>query len=126
MKKAVSAKRVRGNREKWSLHEIIICVIVGLFAFLCIYPLWYIFINSFSPPSAVNRGVFLIPVNITTEAYREMMKIAGLPSSIWIAVARTVTGTCLTLACSSVAAYLLANKDLPVRKLLYRYFIITM
>ncbi|MBR0465143.1 MAG: carbohydrate ABC transporter permease [Clostridia bacterium] len=114
------------QKAKWTIHEVVICVIVGLFAFMCVYPLWYIFVNSFSTPAAVNRGVFLIPIDFTTEAYGEMMKIAGIGSSIWIAFARTITGTCLTLACSSFAAYLLANKDLPTKKLLYRFFIITM
>ena len=126
MNPSIPVKQVRSDRDKWTVHEVIICVIVGLFAFLCVYPMWYIFINSFSPPTAVNRGVFLIPTQITTEAYREMLKIPGLTSSVWIAVARTLSGTCLTLACSSFAAYLLANKNLPARKLLYRYFIITM
>lgn len=124
---SAKAKTIKHAEHKpWTIHEAIICIIVGLFAFLCVYPLWYIFINSFSQPAAVNRGVFLIPVDFTTEAYKEMMNISGLTSSVWVAVMRTVLGTILTLVCSSFAAYLLANKDLPVRKLLYRYFIVTM
>ena len=126
MNTAVKSAKIVPKREKWTLYEAIICIVVGLFAFLCIYPLWYIFINSLSQPSAVNRGVFLIPMEFTTEAYKEMLNISGLTSSVWIAFARTVLGTLLTLVCSSFAAYLLANKDLPARKLLYRYFVITM
>ena len=123
---AAESRKATREHKKWTVHEAIICVVVGLFAFMCIYPLWYIFINSFSQPAAVNRGVFLIPEQFTTEAYKEMMNIAGLTSSIWISFARTILGTILTLACSSFAAYLLSNRDLPVRKFLYRFFIITM
>ncbi len=122
MNAAVKKKKKNG----FTIHEIIICIVLGLFTFLCVYPLWYIFINSFSSPAAVNRGVFLIPQEFTTEAYTEMQQIAGLQSSVGIAFARTILGTILTLVCCTFTAYILTNKDLPCKHLLYRYFIITM
>lgn len=112
--------------KKFSAGELIICIILGIFTFLCVYPIWYIFINSFSSAAAVNRGVYFIPREFTTIAYTEMMKIPGLKSSIFIAFARTICGTGLTVVCTSFAAYILSYKDLPARKLLYRFFIVTM
>lgn len=112
--------------KKFSAAELIICIILGIFTFLCIYPIWYIFINSFSSAAAVNRGVYIIPQEFTTIAYTEMMKIPGLKSSIFIAFARTICGTALTIICTSFAAYILSYRDLPARKFLYRFFIVTM
>lgn len=114
------------KKKKITVGDCINVIILGLFTFICVYPLWYIFINSFSSPQAINRGVYLIPQEFTLEAYKEMFNIDGFTSSIWIAVARTVIGTTLTLFCCSFCAYLLADRDLPKRKFFYRFFILTM
>ena len=114
------------KKERITFAGIINSLILGLFTFICVYPLWYIFINSWSSPAAVNRGVYLIPREFSVEAYTNLLEIPGLTSSIGIAFARTILGTLLTLMCCSFAAYILANRDLPCRKLLYRFFIITM
>lgn len=114
------------KKQKFSIANLINVIILGLFTFICIYPLWYIFINSFSSPQAINRGVYIIPLEFTLEAYKQMLDIPGLTSSIGIAFARTIIGTTLTLVCCSFCAYLLADRDLPKRKILYRFFILTM
>lgn len=114
------------KKQKFSIANLINVIILGLFTFICIYPLWYIFINSFSSPQAINRGVYIIPMEFTLEAYKQMTDIPGLTSSIGIAFARTIIGTTLTLVCCSFCAYLLADRDLPKRKILYRFFILTM
>ncbi len=114
------------KKNKFSIANIINILILGAFTFICVYPLWYIFINSFSSPQAINRGVYFIPREFTLEAYKQMIDIPGLTSSIGIAFARTIIGTLLTLICCSFTAYLLSDRDLPKRKLIYRFFILTM
>ena len=114
------------KKNKFSIGYIINILILGAFTFICVYPLWYIFINSFSSPQAINRGVYFIPQEFTLEAYKQMIDIPGLTSSIGIAFARTIIGTLLTLICCSFTAYLLSDRDLPKRKLIYRFFILTM
>ena len=114
------------KKNKFSIANIINILILGAFTFICVYPLWYIFINSFSSPQAINRGVYFIPQEFTLEAYKQMIDIPGLTSSIGIAFARTIIGTLLTLICCSFTAYLLSDRDLPKRKLIYRFFILTM
>ena len=114
------------KKKKLTVAGVINIIVMALFTFICVYPMWYIFINSFSSAHAINLGVYILPREFTTEAYSEMLKIPGLTSSIGIAFARTILGTLLTLACSSFCAYILADRDLPAKKLLYRYFIITM
>ncbi len=114
------------KKNRFSIAYIINILILGAFTFICVYPLWYIFINSFSSPQAINRGVYFIPQEFTLEAYKQMIDIPGLTSSIGIAFARTIIGTLLTLICCSFTAYLLSDRDLPKRKLIYRFFILTM
>ena len=113
------------KKNKITIAGTINTVLLGLITFICVYPLWYIFINSFSSPGAVNLGVYLLPKEFTTEAYTEMLQIPGLKSSIWIAFARTIFGTLLTCFFCSFAAYILANRDLPCKKFLYRFLIVS-
>ena len=114
------------SKKRLTVPGAINILILLLFTFLCLYPMWYIFINSWSSPAAVNRGVYFIPLEFTTEAYTNLGQIPGLTSSIFISFARTISGTSLTVLCSSFTAYLLADKFLPAKKFLYRFFIVTM
>ena len=109
------------SKKRLTVPGAINILILLLFTFLCLYPMWYIFINSWSSPAAVNRGVYFIPLEFTTEAYTNLGQIPGLTSSIFISFARTISGTILTVLCSSFTAYLLADKFLPAKKFLYRY-----
>lgn len=114
------------KKKKFSIANLINIIVMALFTFICIYPMWYIFINSFSTAQAINRGVYFFPIEFTLEAYTEMVEIPGLVSSIGIAFARTILGTLLTLFCSSFCAYLLSDRDMPWKKVVYRFFILTM
>ena len=54
------------KRKKITIAGTINTVLLGLITFICVYPLWYIFINSLSSPGAVNLGVYLLPKEFTT------------------------------------------------------------
>ncbi len=114
------------KKKKFSIANLINIIVMALFTFICIYPMWYIFINSFSTAQAINRGVYFIPQEFTLEAYTEMLEIPGLVSSIKIAFMRTIIGTFLVVFCSSFCAYLLSDRDMPWKKVVYRFFILTM
>ena len=96
------------------------------FAFICVYPLWFIMINSFSSANAIAKGVYIIPMEPTLATYQQLARIPAILNSAFISGARTVLGTALCLAFSSLLGYLVSNKDLPYRKFIYRYFIFTM
>ena len=114
------------KKKKFSIANCINIIIMAFLTFVCIYPMWYIFINSLSSAQAINLGVYVLPQEFTLEAYKEMLEIDGLISSIGIAFARTIIGTILTLFCSSFCAYLLSDRDMPWKSFVYRFFILTM
>jgi multiple sugar transport system permease protein/putative aldouronate transport system permease protein len=101
-------------------------LVLGLFAFSCIYPLYFIFINSLSLPTEVTNGVFLLPKGFTLDAYDKLKHIPGIGSSIIISILRTVVGSLFTTFCSSFSAYILTRRHMLARKFFYRFFIITM
>lgn len=112
--------------KKSLLSSAVNIIILSVFAFICIYPLYYILINSFSSPGAIAKGVYIIPQQFTTEAYVSLKEIAGIGSSVIISILRTVLGSLLTVFCCSFVAYILVNPNLPARKAFYRFFILTM
>ena len=109
-----------------TLFDIFNYVLIGLMAFLCIYPLYFLLINSISHSADVATGIYLLPKRVTFEAYDEVLGEAGIMNSIWISVARTVIGASVTVFCCSFVSYLLTHKMLPHRKLVYRFVVITM
>jgi len=108
------------------IFMFIVIVFLTLFAFVCVYPFYYIFIGSISSPQAISRGVFLFPVEINFHNYITIFETPGMLRSFFISVSRTVIGTTLTVFCSTFVAYIFSYKEVPVRSFLYRFFIITM
>jgi multiple sugar transport system permease protein/putative aldouronate transport system permease protein len=101
-------------------------LVMALYAFTCIYPLWYIAINSVSSARAIGNGVFFIPQGFNLEAYRQMTDISGLDSALFISVARTVSGALLSTFCASFMAYIITRRHMLARKFIYRSLIFTM
>ena len=97
-----------------------LCVIT-----LCLYPLWYIFVQSLSSgPRATSAVVW--PVNFTFKNYADILSSGDVLHAFLISVLRTVIGTCCTLMACMLLGYLFSKQDMPFRKVLYRMLVITM
>lgn len=98
-----------------------------LFAISCIYPFYYLFLASVSDPNAVAKGeVILWPVGFSLVYYVRIFMLKGIFSAFLISTGRTVIGTAITLFFSSMLAYVVTNKNLVCKKLIYRGTIFTM
>ena len=92
---------------------------------LCLYPLWYIFVQSLSSgPLAVNAVAW--PINFTLKNYADIFKSGDVPHAFLISVLRTSIGTACTLQACMLLGYLFSKEDMPLRKVMYRILIITM
>jgi multiple sugar transport system permease protein/putative aldouronate transport system permease protein len=120
-----SAKSIALNPVQYFLSGINI-LILGLFAFSCVYPFWFIFVNSFSSPLAVTNGVFFLPKEFSLDAYENLRMIPGLFSSVFISIGRAVGGSLFSTLCSSFCAYILTRRYMIAKKFFYRFFIVTM
>lgn len=96
------------------------------FSTLCLYPIYFFLINSFSSTDAIGRGVFFFPREWTLHNYYTLFTDNNIAGSFTVSAARTLFGTILTCVCSSFVAYMFTQKDLPGRKLMYRLVVITM
>lgn len=119
-----------GARYKRSFGGVIFDVanysILFVYALLCFYPFYYIFIYSISHPHLAERGLTLFPVRPTLMNYSRILERPGIGRAAFISVARTIIQTGLMVFCSGLLGYLLSRKELAWRKAIYRFFILTM
>ncbi len=102
-------------------------IVYTFFAFVCVYPFYYILINSISANDLSERGkVLLYPLGFHMRNYAQVMKINGLLSAFKISILRTVIGTCLTVVVAAFLGYMFTKESLWKRKFWYRFVVATM
>ena len=101
--------------------------VVILVAFVCLYPLWLVLIYSISDPDAVNAGkVWLWPVGVTWDAYKEVFAREDLMKGYWNTITQTVFGTAVNMVMTIPAAYALSKSRLKGRNLFMGLIVFTM
>ena len=84
-------------------------------------------VASFSNPYDVYAGkTFLLPSQFTLDGYKAVFADANIPIGYLNSIKYTLIGTVFSVAMLYITAYPLAQKDLPGRKALSLFFIITM
>lgn len=121
----------RKIHQKQSFGDVLISIstyiIFGAFAFICIYPFYYIFINTISSNVLSQKGLIIfLPKEIHFTNYVQALKIRGLMNAAMISVGRTLLGTLLTVMASAFLGFMFTRESLWRRKLWYRFVIITM
>ncbi|WP_019909118.1 carbohydrate ABC transporter permease [Paenibacillus sp. HW567] len=98
-----------------------------LFMLLCVYPFYYIFINTISDNVLSSRGMIrLIPQGIHFGNYVQVLQIPNIYNALLISVSRTVLGTLLTVLVSAFLGFMMTQRKMWLRTFVYRYFITTM
>ena len=93
-------KKIKRSAGDYAI-SIITYVVYAFFAFVCVYPFYYIIINSISANNLSDQGkVIFYPMGIHFNNYKNLGNIPGLLNSAYISVMRTVIGTVLTVICS--------------------------
>ncbi len=117
--------------ERRSLGDIVFNVLNHaffiIFTFICVFPFYYLFINTISDNGLVARGLInFYPRGITFRNYLALRNVHDLGSAFIVTVARTVIGTITTTAASGFVGYLVTKTEMWHRKLCYRFMIVTM
>ena len=109
------------------LISVITYVVYAIFAFVCVYPFYYIFINSISANNLSERGkVIFYPMQIHFQNYINVSKTPGLLNAAKISVLRTVIGTALTVIVAGFLGYMFTRQTLWRRRFWYRFVVVTM
>ena len=128
MSKANSSQTTHMDRSFADrLISVITYVVYAIFAFVCVYPFYYIFINSISANNLSERGrVILYPMEIHFKNYVSVANIPGLLDAAQISVLRTVVGTALTVVVAGFLGFMFTRETLWKRKFWYRFVVVTM
>ena len=103
------------------LISVIIYIVYAMFAFVCVYPFYYIFINSISANNLSDQGkVLFYPMEVHLKNYVSVAKIPGLLSAAQVSVARTLIGTVCTVVVAAFLGYMFTRETMWKRKLWYR------
>ena len=107
--------------------DIVLVVLMAVIMLIIAYPLYYVIVASVSDPFDVQAGkTFLLPSQFTLDGYKAVFADANIPIGYMNSIKYTVIGTVFSVAMLYITAYPLAQKDLPGRKALSLFFIITM
>ena len=107
--------------------NVVTYIVYAFFAFVCVYPFYYLIINSISANNLSERGkVIFLPHEIHFTNYQNLAKIPGLTDAALMSVYRTVVGTILTVIIAAFLGYMFTRQTLWKRKLWYRFVAITM
>ncbi|MCR5092633.1 MAG: carbohydrate ABC transporter permease [Lachnospiraceae bacterium] len=107
--------------------SVITYIVYTFFAFVCVYPFYYIFINTISSNDLSARGkITFLPKEIHFTNYINVSHIPSLLDAAVVSVGRTVIGTILTVFASAFLGYMFTRKTMWLRKLWYRLVVATM
>lgn len=98
-----------------------------IFTLSCIFPFYYIFINTISKRSYVAAGkITLWPQGVNIQNYLDILKVNDIFEAFSVSVARTIIGTALMVAATGLIGYLVTKEEMWHRKIWYRFIVITM
>ena len=106
--------------------SVVLYVILTIFAFLCIYPFYYIIIYSISDANQAASCLFLLPKGFSLETYKGLFLLNDIPQALLISVSRSILGAIIAIVGSSFFAYLVTNQKMIGRRFVYRFVVLTM
>lgn len=103
-----------------------VLLLAGL-SLITLYPFWHTLVLSFSTAAAAARGGFqLWPEEFSAEAYANVFANPDILTGYRNTLFRTVVGTLASLTVTAMMAYPLSRRELPHRRKLIFFVLITM
>ena len=125
IKKSVPPSMRRTTGEK--IYNVFNIFVLSMFTLICVYPFYYLIINSFSDNNAAAAGeVMWWFKGFHLQNYKDVLGLDGLATAAWISVARTVIGTVLTVLASAYLGFVFTQQKMWARSFWYRFVVITM
>ena len=107
--------------------RIISYLAVSIFAFICVFPFYIVFISSFTSESSVLKyGFGLFIKEFSIEAYALSLKNPmTIVNAYLVTILVTVLGTCLSLFLATLTGYVLQRQDFKYRNHFSFFFFFT-
>jgi putative aldouronate transport system permease protein len=111
------------NKTPWLAHAVLIVAVIA-----CILPFLLLFMSSITDQKMLlKEGYTFFPSKLSLDAYEFLFaNLSMIGNAYGITALVTIIGTTLGLALTSLIAYPLSRKDLPLRKYLAMFVFFTM
>ncbi len=107
--------------------QVLLYVLVALFAIATVLPFLYVFAGSFATDAELTtRSFFVIPRDISFNAYRYIIKDGRIFEGLRNSLIVTLIGTAINMIMSTTLAYPLSRSDFRYRNLVTNMVIVTM
>lgn len=124
-KKSVPPAMRRTPSER--VYNVFNIAVLSIFTLICVYPFYYLIINSFSDNNLSAAGeVMWWFKGFHLDNYKNVLALDGLATAAWVSVARTVIGTALTVLASAYLGFMFTQQKMWARSFWYRFVVITM
>lgn len=122
-KQLKTIKKTYGDKIFDIVNIIVMCILLFIF----VWPLWFVFIASFSDSVAVSKGEVLFwPVGFSLDSYKRMFEYTALWRGYLVTIVVTVVGTLINMVLSICCAYPLSCKNFKPRKFITYMLMFTM
>ena len=122
-KTKIGIKRSRGTL----IFDIINTTFITLICFLCLYPVWYIIVNSFNDAKdAMMGGIYFWPRKFTLDNYATVFRDNSVMQAFKVTFLKTLIGTSLHVFFTAMVAYPLSKRNLVGRKYYMMFGTITL
>ncbi len=125
MKRRVSS-RIKRSR-KTLIFDILNTIFMLFICFVCIYPIWYVIVNSFNDATdALMGGIYWWPRQFSLQNYKTVFSDNSVLQAFKVTIAKTFIGTAVNVLFTAMVAYPLSKKYLIGRKYYMAFGTITM
>lgn len=102
-------------------------IFFSAFTLTCIFPFYYLFINTVSDNELVKRGLInFYPKGFNIDNYIALREVGDLGTSFIVTISRTLIGTALMVVASASVGYIVTKQEMWHRSFWYRFLVITM
>mgnify|MGYP000323813000 CR=1 FL=1 len=109
------------------VFDVLNYIFFTLFTLTCIFPFYYLFINTISSNDLVKKGMInFYPKGLNIDNYLKLREVGDLGNAFLVSVSRTILGTALMVLASAFVGYLVTKQEMWHRSLWYRFLVITM
>lgn len=113
--------------KKTSAFDVINVTFMIIFAFMTLFPLYYVLVGSFNDGIDYTAGgVYFFPRMFTLNNYKVVLNDTRIWRGYLVTIGRTVLGTVFSLIFTSMVAFAMSRKRLRGRKFFYWINIFTM
>lgn len=119
-------RNVFSTKNKTLIGKICRYVLLGIFAVYTIFPLMFLFINSFKSQSEIDRSPLALPRHWDFTHIENAFNQINFSKSILITVFVTIVSVALIVVVSSLAAWMLVRNKSKISSILLMVFISAM